>query len=607
MNDPQLVAALRDRDPDVIAALFDAYAEALFQYCWLQVRSQEAAQVAVRDALVVAAAHADRLRDPGQLRQWLYALARAECGRRRPVPPASADEPPARPNQPDADSRVVAWNAVTSMSPLASEVLDLTSRHGMPPADAALVLGVTEPEFTDLLSAAKDELGESLAAQLVVRRGGFDCAGLTTALRGWAGTMTPPVRSRVLEHAAGCAVCGRHLPRNVAPPRVYELLPAPVPFPGMREEVLAWLADPRHSGYRDFAGRRAAVFTAAGFPAPVSNGAEALEPAPAALPSPVTSPGPVAVRTRGTRRRVPAVGGRILAGIAAAGVAGATAATMLLAGFPGTSGHGPSSTGAAAASPSATWNAGGAGTPTRTGAAGATPVVKRGPGSNSRPPLSAQAPGGPAPGRYGQALFLSARQQRGGGSATPSPLRVRTPPPPPPPVNPGGPVRGIGTLAVSPGQLNLGTGSQGSLILRANGGPVNWTASTASGSVWLSTSSGSLAAGQSVMVTVTVTRHAGGSAEITFSPGQVRVQVCWAPQPSPSPSAPPPGGGSPQPSSAPSWPPHHHRPRSTPCPSPSSVPPQSPAPSASAAPHASPSPSAPSPSTAQAPSATGSP
>src|SRR6266568_1266182 len=111
MNDAQIAAALRARSPGALAELFDAYGDRLFRYCWRMLRNREIAQIALRDTLVVAQAHIARLADPECLGPWLYSLARAECRRRRPVPATEADEPPARPSQQDADSRLIAWNA----------------------------------------------------------------------------------------------------------------------------------------------------------------------------------------------------------------------------------------------------------------------------------------------------------------------------------------------------------------------------------------------------------------------------------------------------------------------------------------------------------------
>src|SRR5262245_23955512 len=86
MNDRFLVEVMRSRDPAAIGAVYDAYAERIFAFSWFLLRSRAAAEVAVRDTLIVAAAHIDRLREADRFGAWLYAIARVECGR-RPAPP----------------------------------------------------------------------------------------------------------------------------------------------------------------------------------------------------------------------------------------------------------------------------------------------------------------------------------------------------------------------------------------------------------------------------------------------------------------------------------------------------------------------------------------
>jgi DNA-directed RNA polymerase specialized sigma24 family protein len=94
------VAALRANSAGAPRELFDAYGEQVIAYCWPLLRSDDATLIAVRDTMIVAQAHAGRLRDPRLLGPWLLALARAECERRAPtakavtaVTTATAGEP----------------------------------------------------------------------------------------------------------------------------------------------------------------------------------------------------------------------------------------------------------------------------------------------------------------------------------------------------------------------------------------------------------------------------------------------------------------------------------------------------------------------------------
>jgi hypothetical protein len=79
-----------------------------------------------------------------------------------------------------------------------------------------------------------------------------------------------------------------------------------------------------------------------------------------------------------------------------------------------------------------------------------------------------------------------------------------------------------GTLSVTPDPVNLGRQSMGQITLTASGGSVSWSASTSSGRLGLSSNQGTLQAGQSVTVTVNVTRDNGNS-------GSGYVVVDWNP------------------------------------------------------------------------------
>ena len=78
--------------------------------------------------------------------------------------------------------------------------------------------------------------------------------------------MTPWRQERVLEHAAGCEVCGPRLPRNVSAARVFALLPAPALSPLARAEVLDFFDEQRLAAYREFAASRTAALAEWGFP-----------------------------------------------------------------------------------------------------------------------------------------------------------------------------------------------------------------------------------------------------------------------------------------------------------------------------------------------------
>ena len=291
MNDPQLAAALRSKSPDALPELLDAYGDQLFSYCWCLLRNRENAQIAVRDALVVATAQIERLVCDEWLGLWLYSLARAECLRREAVPASDADEPVAPPNADDADSRLMAWKAVTSMPADEVEALELDSRHDV---DLRLVLGLSAAEAEALLDRARRDLERALAAEILVRKSRA-CPDRAALLSGWTGTTTPALRDRVLEHAVTCSVCSPNLPRSVSPARVFALLPAPVLSSVARLEVLGFFDDSRKAAYREFAVSRAEELTGSWF----LSTPESSEPAtgswfiPVPIPIPIPEPEPI--------------------------------------------------------------------------------------------------------------------------------------------------------------------------------------------------------------------------------------------------------------------------------------------------------------------------
>jgi DNA-directed RNA polymerase specialized sigma24 family protein len=558
MKDPRLAAALLESSPDALAELFDAYGDRLFRYCWGMLRSRELAQVVLRDTLLVAQAHIARLadpEDPASLAPWLYSLARAECRRHQAVPPADADESPARLGLAAADARLMSWNAAMSLTDAEFEALDLACRHYV---DLAPVLGRPAGEADDLLDRARRNLERALGAAILTGRGPA-CPGRDTALAaaaGLAGTgpagppgsLTAEVRERVLDHADACATCGPEVPRNVSATRVLALLPAPALTAQDRAEVLAALA-----------GRQPpAAVPAQGRPVlgpPLASYVRASEP-PVRFPAPPVHPpaapvarsdasGPppsadAAPRSRRVHR------GRLLIAGAGVLVSAVVIASAIAAARPG-----------------------------QHAAGGVTPALAAGAASGPALQSSGLGAAGPVPSRA-----PSGSRRAGTPPATPPPLldtagsknqvmiTAATQPLPPgaaPGTRPNGAGSGGNGLPATPGALQLsarglvlGGGSTGQVTLTAAGGPVDWSATVSGpGQVSLSSYGGTLKAGQRVTLLVQVSRGPdAGSATISFqgngSDTEV-VPVTWSARPGgsgsswhprPSPPGPSPSSGS---------------------------------------------------------------
>jgi DNA-directed RNA polymerase specialized sigma24 family protein len=637
MSDSQLAVALRSRSPDALTELLDAYGDRLFSYCWCMLRNRENAQVAVRDALVVATAQIGHLVFDEWLGLWLYSLARGECLRREAAPAADADEPVAVPGTDDADSRLMAWKAVTSMPADEVEALELATRHEV---DLRLVLGLPEAEVQALLDRARRDLQRALGAEILIKLNPA-CPDRSALMSGWTDPTTSAQRDRLLEHAAGCPACGLDLPRSVSPSRVFALLPAPVLSSAARLEVLGFFGDSGMAAYREFTVSRAAELSGSCFlsipepaepaPDPESTGSSSLsttepaEPAPdpaqpalavepepepsqpalaadpdpepaqpasAVEPEPEPAQPPLAVEPEpepaqpalpaepepaqpapaGEVPPRPPVGprpGRRRPRASRIGVAAlaavAVTAVLVLVDSSVTPSVTPSATTASAPSAATEGLASATGQPgDRAGAALPVKVDR-----SSRPRTG---PFQPSVATKTELLPVAA------GTLFPS-----LPSPPAGPRTPAssGTPSANGSLGVTPGRLDLGPSTTGQLTLTAMGGPVSWSADTSSALVTLSSQRGTLQAGQSVTLVVSVSPGSGDATVfVDSSPvtgaataASQSVEVTWTPSRSSSPAP------SPSPSTSP--PARRPRPHPRPSPSPSPPPSQSPSPSSS--------------------------
>jgi DNA-directed RNA polymerase specialized sigma24 family protein len=499
MNDRLLVEALRSRDPGALPAVYAAYAAPLYAYCWSQLLVREAAQIALRDTFIVAEAHIDRLRDQDRFKPWLFAIARLECDRRRPMPGTQPDLPVASHDQDDVDQRVMAWNAVRALSGLARELLELRVRRALPTAEVAAVLDLAPRETEQLIVQAKEDLSAALTAEILGRLGPYGCEERAVILHEHNGELDQPTRLSLLAHAACCPVCGAHRPAaQVSPAKVLGLLPEAVPPVSLRLRVMSCFTDPELVSYRLFVATRITEFTPVGFPLQARRGGQR----------------PADPRRRRTRIMV--------------------ASLVLVVGI-------------GAVAWFVRWAAGGRHDAVRRDASGASqtsptptpsiPSLRREP---VRPPISATYP-------------LGAEGSAAPGTALPSPPHHIGQA-----MSEGGidaPPGGKGRLVVSPCYLDVGAGTDGTVILEATGGTLVWRA-TVHGPIRLSVHSGRLKEGQTVTLRVRVFRTPGSRGEGTIKVGGQTVTVTWRPvpppvEPSPKPTGTPAGPSTPPTHSAP--------------------------------------------------------
>ena len=141
--DRRLVKGLHDGDDDVVATLYDVYAERLYDYCMALLDDQRVAADVVHDTFIDAARRAPRMRDRARLRPWLYAAARRRCMQRKlQLEPAEGDP-------------------LGSLDFLQREALFLALRHDLTGEDLAMTVGVSLRRADTRLNRAQERVPDA--------------------------------------------------------------------------------------------------------------------------------------------------------------------------------------------------------------------------------------------------------------------------------------------------------------------------------------------------------------------------------------------------------------------------------------------------------------
>jgi len=496
MHDREIVAAIVAGNPAGLAAAYDRYATSLHSYCRTLLAEPADAADAVQDTFIVAAAKLDGLRDPDRLRPWLYAVARNECHRRLRARARTVDLDEAGEMTDDAsadvgraaeraDLRNLVRAAIAGLNPGEREVIELSLGHDLEGPDLADALGVPANQAHALASRARGQLERSLGALLVARSGREDCPELNEILASWDGDLTVLLRKRVGRHIEQCDVCGERKRRELSPAMLLGALPVFMLPPGLREQVLRLVSDPRPQAarYREHVAHQAEPFGRSGFPVSV---------APLAR-----------LRPRGRTIAFATVAALLL--ILVGGVA---AAAMLR--------HGGGTTNAAAhgaatlgASPSAS----GSSSPT---GPGKSPDVKHAKKAASASPSAAPSSANPT----------AAPKPTTTSKPTPTKSPTKSPSPTP------SPTPSPGTLSESPATIRVpDLDSSATFTLTANGGPVSFAITGPTG-LTISPASSDLTAGETVTVTVTAVGNGPPAFinDLTVDPGGLTVQVDYPPK-----------------------------------------------------------------------------
>ncbi|MFC7731254.1 sigma-70 family RNA polymerase sigma factor [Actinomadura keratinilytica] len=505
--DRRLVQGLNDGDRTSLAALYDAYAERLFDYCVSMTGEYKTAVEIVHDTFIDAWRRAPRMRDQMRLGSWLYAAARRRClqrGRARQLhweagpdfadalPADCAEDAGARPEPPPvAELAALLERSLARLDAADQELLLLSVRHGLRPADIGAALGLSARRAAARTRRARSLLHAAYEAEqaLYARRcpgagrageaaatGGAHAAvaerpaaarrhggrsrragGVLTARR--SSRSSAAVASRAHSdgdgraHHGNCPACRRR--RRVEVGALLVHAPSPVLPAALRHRVMHTATDPELAGYRTDIAARGGALTPDGMPSQPD------------VPSPYT-------------RRWLFAGG----GMAGALVTALVAALLIGPGLP------PSTI---------SWP------PFRTHP---QPAVTPDRQNNEQPHTSGQSGGRPplaqAPAAPGVPAVPSPQPTDTGTyrpAPTPSPTSPVSPSPTPTtPETPPSP----GIPTVVPAKVELYGTKTAQVRLTAENGPVVWNSVSSSDRISVSPAQGSLEQGDSIDLTVTL-------------------------------------------------------------------------------------------------------
>ena len=242
-TDADLVRGSLAGDRTAFAAIYDRYADRLYDFCVGMLRDYDAAADCVQETFCLAATRLPQLREPDKLRPWLYSIARNEAlGRLRELRREAPSEELPDTQSDDAGPDTLA--ARTELADLIAQaaggltdrdraVFDLAFRQGLDGPELAEALGVSHTNANTLVHRLRQTVERSLGALLVCRKqcaaGG--CDELGQILAGWDGKFTVLMRKRVSRHIESCPNCDEERRRLVSPSALLAAAPAFIPAP----------------------------------------------------------------------------------------------------------------------------------------------------------------------------------------------------------------------------------------------------------------------------------------------------------------------------------------------------------------------------------------
>src|SRR2546423_3603824 len=156
----------RAGDPSALGAIYDRYADRLYDLCSSVMRDPDAAFDAMVDSFVLAALELYRLKKPDRLESWLFAMAREQLLVRKI--PIGIDEHGEFDGESGAATTVgagaIVWEAVSWLPPRDRILLDLHVRQSLDNKALATAIGVSLPHAAALIRDLDESVERLMSA-----------------------------------------------------------------------------------------------------------------------------------------------------------------------------------------------------------------------------------------------------------------------------------------------------------------------------------------------------------------------------------------------------------------------------------------------------------
>jgi RNA polymerase sigma factor (sigma-70 family) len=271
--DAELVARARTDDPDAFGQLYERWFERVHDLAFRITRDASLAADTAQDAFVAAWRNLPKLDDPQVFGGWLLRITRNTALNRRrkelrssprdsegfavieatdaPRPDAPigfrVEDRTARADDPsraveDAEVVALVWESAEALGERDAEVLDLTLRHGLTPAEIGEVIGVNRNAANQSVHRVRTRLKAAVQARVLWRDGAPVCGDLADALAAASVTTFSPDAVRIAtEHAESCAQCERRRTLKLEPSAIFAATPF-LAVPLLKQKVAHALA-----------------------------------------------------------------------------------------------------------------------------------------------------------------------------------------------------------------------------------------------------------------------------------------------------------------------------------------------------------------------------